>query len=165
MAGLVFLVIFFGIVIALIAIAIYGSKKDKQKRLLNVAEWKENDNLSKDRHIYLYLRLNYILENLEEDLNDFKPSVGTKTIGSINKQAYDMIKEISESEDLKNVYLINERRDEFKPIIDSFLQIQPSKWEREAFFAYNLVKNKSEAFKKTDYYEHYQKEIIQDPWV
>lgn len=142
--GIVFLCIFFGIVGFLIFLAIWGSRKDKSKRQREVIKRKRDDNLSKAKHIELYLKLYFLVNDLEQRIKSFDPLTGIYSMGDINKNFSQAVLEIKNSSDLKDVFLFEERKEEFKPIVDELSSIKPTKWESESIFAINIIKAKSQ---------------------
>ncbi|BDV02298.1 MAG: hypothetical protein HPAVJP_1870 [Candidatus Hepatoplasma vulgare] len=161
--GIVFLCIFFGIVGFLIFLAIWGSRKDKNKRQREVVKRKKDDNLSKVKHIELYLKLYFLIEDLEKRIKFFDPLTGIYSIGDINRNFSQAILEIKNSADLKDVFLFEERKDEFKPIVDELSSIRPTKWESESIFAVNIIKAKSQFIVKDPKNIEYVK--IAKEWV
>ncbi len=136
---------FFGIIAVLLIIAFYGSRKDKAKRRIDQLQIKEGQEASEKKYIDVYLKLNEIVNRLEEYLKDFKPSIGMKSMKQINDEISFEIEEIINSEDLKEVYFVEERKQELKPVLDELKKSKPSKWELEAFFAINLIKAKAKS--------------------
>lgn len=147
MAGIVFLVIFFGIVGFLIILAVYGSRKDKAVRQRDVIKRKKEDTISSAKHKELYLKLYFLVSNLEEKIEHFDPLGGFYSIGDINKNFSKAILDIKNSNDLQDVFLFEERKSEFKPVIDELVNTKPSKWNLESNFALSLIKSKSEFLK------------------
>ncbi len=141
----IFLIIFFGIIIALVIVAVIGSRKDRIEKLV------ENDKRRKIRskatadRVALFSSLNTIITGLNKELKDFKPSVGTRSLGDINKEASDKVKEILNSESLKAIYLSEDFKVEIKPILDELSKSKPSNWNKEASFATGLVEAKFKA--------------------
>ncbi len=144
----IFLIIFFGIIIALVIVAVIGAKKDKiEKMIENDKRKKIRSQASSDR-IALFSSLNEIVTNLEKEIADFKPSVGTKSLGDINREASDRIKSFIKSDALKTIYLSDDYRIEIRPIMDLLSTTKPSNWEKQASFATGLVKAKYSAIEK-----------------
>ena len=141
-----FLIIFLGIILVLIIIAVIGSGKDKRQRQVDFVEKRENEEFSSTSHKKIYVDLYLDIMKLEEDLKNFKPSIGVKTISQINKDYHDNIKEILKSDELKEVYLIESRKEELQPILAELLSKKPVKWKSEAFFSYNLIMAKGVFF-------------------
>ncbi len=142
MAGAIFLLLFFGIILFLIVVAIVGSKKEKTEKNVRIFEYNENNELSKKAYEDIYISLYKSILDLEQQLKNFKPSVGTKSISQINNEFSSSIKDLVNSKKLKDLYLISERREEFEPVIKELEKIQPKKWQNEAYFAYNIIKEK-----------------------
>lgn len=138
----IFLVLFFGIIAALIVVAVIGSRKDKIEKLVeNDKRRKIRQQASADR-VALFATLNTIIEDLDNELKDFKPSVGIKSLGDINKEVHHQIKLIAHSKALKSIYLSGDFKIEIKPIIDQLMKVKPSNWSKDALFATGLVKAK-----------------------
>ncbi len=135
----IFLIIFFGIILFLIVIAVVGSRKDKKEKQVEMFQRKEDDELSKESYEYVYIKLYETILKLNDELKNFKPSVGIKSMSQINQEAQDVIDEILNSDELKKLYLVEERKEEIKPLIDELKSVQPKRWEQDAFFAWNVI--------------------------
>lgn len=150
MGAWIFLIIFFGIIASLVIVAMIGSRKDKMEKLV------ENDKRRKSREaaefdrVAIFSYLNKLITELETELADFKPSVGIKSLGDINKEVHHKIKSLSHSIELKNVYHSHDYKIEMKPIIDELSKHKPSTWFKEAIFATGLVRAKFESLTHDD---------------
>ncbi len=138
----IFLIIFFGIIIALIIVAVIGSRKDAMEKLIENDKRKKLRNSITDDRIMLFSYLNETIETLKKEVEEFKPSVGIKSLGDINKEASEKIKSISNSKSLNQIYMSDDFKTEIKPIIDELLKVKPSNWTKEANFALGLVEAK-----------------------
>ncbi len=148
MGAWIFLFIFFGIIIALIIVAVVGSKKDRMEKLIeNDKRKKLMSSISNDR-IALFSFLNKTIEDLDKEVKNFQPSVGTKSLGDINKEAQNKIKKLASSNQLIDIYKSDDYKNEIKPIIDLLVKVKPSNWFKEASFAIGLIKAKFEALNK-----------------
>ncbi len=141
----IFLIIFFGIIVALVIVAIIGAKKDKIEKMIENDKRKKIRNQASIDRVVLFSSLNEIITNLEDEVKDFKPSVGIKSLGDINREASDNIKKIVKSNALKTIYLSDDYRLEIRPILDQLSTTKPSNWSKEAYFAIGLAKAKFEA--------------------
>lgn len=141
----IFLAIFFGIIIVLILVAIIGSKKDKNEKLIENDKRRKIRTASESNRIILFISLNETIEILNKELSEFKPSIGTKSLGDINKSASDIIKKIIDSKELKEIYALEDFKNEIKPILSDLNKNKPSTWKDEAWFALTLVQEKSKA--------------------
>ncbi len=145
----IFLIIFFGIIAALIIVAIIGSKKDKIEKLI------ENDKRKKIRtqaisdRIALFSALHEITQATAKEVAEFQPSIGIRSLGDINKDAHKKIKAIAHSKALKGIYLSEDFKIEIKPIIDELNKVKPSNWTKEASFSLSLVEAKYKAIEHT----------------
>ncbi len=138
-AGWIFLIVFFGIIVALIIVAVIGSKKDRIEKLIeNDKRRKLRETATSDR-VALFSALNDVALKLEAELKDFKPSVGMKSLGDINREASDLIKSIHSSKMLKGIYKSDDFKNEIKPIVDELYKVKPSNWTKEAMFSLNLI--------------------------
>ncbi len=142
MAGAIFLLLFFGIILFLIVVAIVGSRKEKVEKNVRVFEHNKNDELSQQAYEDIYIDLYKSILDLDDQLKNFKPSIGTKSISQINNEFAEKIKDLINSDKLKDLYLIVERKEEFEPIIKQLHNTQPKKWQNDAYFAYNVIKEK-----------------------
>ncbi len=150
----IFIGVFFAIIIALIIVAVIGSRKDAIDKLIeNDKRKKVRTQASQDR-IALFSSLYYTIENLNKELKDFKPSVGTKSLGDINTEASSKIKEILKSEALTVIYKSDDYRKEIEPVLLELSKVKPSNWTKEATFATSLIEAKfNAASKKKEYAE------------
>ncbi len=140
--GWIFLIVFFGIIAALIVVAVIGAKKDKLEKLVENDKRKKIRNQASQDRIALFTRLNDIANKLEAELKDFKPSVGMKSLGDINKEATSVIKHIHSSKMLKGIYKSEDFKNEIMPIVEELYKIKPSKWVQEASTALSLIHHK-----------------------
>lgn len=145
----IFLIIFFGIIAALIIVAVIGSKKDKIEKLI------ENDKRKKIRtkatadRIALFSYLHELTMGIKKEVENFQPSIGTKSLGDINREANARMKDLADSKALKGIYLSEDFKVEIKPIVDELVKVKPSNWAKEASFAINLVEAKYKAIEHT----------------
>ncbi len=154
----IFLAIFFGIIFILVIVAIVGSKKDKNEKMVEADKVDKQTTRSNDGRIKIFASLNKLISNLEKELENFQPSVGVKSLGDINKFYTNEIKAISHSNELKDVYKIPDYKIELEPIINELFKSKPSNWSKDAQFSINLVLVKVEAMKKLG---NYEKKIIE----
>lgn len=141
----IFLIIFFGIIIALVIVAVIGSRKDKIEKLVeNDRRRKIREQATSDR-VAIFSALNQLVDSLNAELKDFKPSVGMKSLGDINKEYHHTVKVIAHSKELKNVYHSHDFKIEMKPIVDQLVKVKPSNWSKEALFATGLIHAKFNA--------------------
>ncbi len=138
----IFLIIFFGIIIALVIVAVIGSKKDEMEKLIENDKRKKIRNEVEIDRVQLFSSLNETVSALVKEVNDFKPSIGTKSLGDINREAIDKIKEIKNSRALNQIYQSPDYKTEIKPIIDELAKVKPSNWTKEATFAIGLIEAK-----------------------
>ncbi|BDV03370.1 MAG: hypothetical protein HPPSJP_0910 [Candidatus Hepatoplasma scabrum] len=145
MFAIIFITLFFLVIIILVVVAVFGSKKDKQKQQIDLMKKKKDDKLSKDNSIRIIFTLYILLEDVTKDVKNFKPSIGTKSIGDINSSALKIIKNLNNSKEVKEIYLITERENEIRPILEELKKVKPIKWEDQAFFAVNVIRNKAQS--------------------
>lgn len=145
MFAIIFITLFFLVIIILVIVAVFGSKKDKQKQQIDLMKKKKDNKVSKEDSIKIILTLYVLLDFVSKDLKNFKPSIGTKSIGDINNSALKIIKNLNSSKEIKNIYLITERENEIKPILEELKKVKPAKWESQAFFSVNVIRNKAES--------------------
>ncbi|BDU67479.1 MAG: hypothetical protein TYPL_1320 [Candidatus Tyloplasma litorale] len=150
MGALIFLVIFFGIIIVLIIVAIIGSKKDKNEKLLENDKRKKARTQAENSRMVIFGSLMESIKRLEKDLEEFKPSVGIKSLGDINREFSNIIKNIKSSEEINSVYKSEDFKTELKQIIDELDNSKPSNWSKEASFSIGLIKAKVDAFYKNE---------------
>ncbi len=145
----IFLIIFFGIIAALIVVAVIGSKKDKIEKLIENDKRKKIRTQATSDRIALFSALHEITQNTAAEVRDFQPSIGIKSLGDINKEAHKKVKDIAHSKALKGIYLSPDFKIEIKPIIDELVKTKPSNWEKEASFSLSLVEAKYKAIEHT----------------
>src|ERR1051325_3075342 len=117
MFAIIFITLFFLIIIVLVIVAVFGSKKDKQKQQIDLMKKKKDDKVSKENSIKVIFKLFLLVDIVSKDLKNFKPSIGIKSIGDINNSALQVIK----------IYLIPERENELKPILEELKKVKPAK--------------------------------------
>lgn len=145
--SIIFLVIFFGIIVVLIIVASIGSRRDKNEKLVENDKIKKIRQSAEENRIAIFVTLDRLINELKKDLKDFKPSVGTKSLGDINNDASSIIKKIAGSKELKEVYASEDFKLELKPIIDELNKSKPSTWDKEALFALSIIPAKLKAIK------------------
>ncbi len=160
----IFLFIFFGIIIALVIVAIIGARKDKIDKMIENDKRKKIRNQASENRIALFASLNKTIVDLENELKDFKPSVGIKSLGDINREASELIKQIVHSDELKTIYLSEDYRNEILPIMDDLSTTKPSNWNKEASFAVELVKAKFNAISQNKSNSAIIEKGIQHKW-
>ena len=145
----IFLGIFFSIIIILVVVATVGSKKDKTEKLIENDKKKKLRNSATSGRVIIFSALDITIRNLNKELEDFKPSIGLKSLGEINKEYFERIKLISASEEVKSIYVSEDYKAEMKPIINGLLKVKPSNWNKDAMFSVNLIDVKIAALKKS----------------
>lgn len=138
----IFLAIFFGIIGVLVIVAVIGSKKDKNEKLIENSKRKKIRVSAETNRIIIFISLNEAFKNLEKELKDFKPSIGIKSLGDINKEYGNIVKSILQSSEFKEVCYSEDYSNEMKPIIKELNSNKPSTWSKEATFALGLVNAK-----------------------
>lgn len=144
----IILIIFFGIIIALIIVASIGSRKDKMEKMMEQDKRSKETTAAESSRLIVFASLNKAINEIEAELKDFKPSVGTKSLGEINNHYSGIVKKIQQSKELGETYSIQDFKLEMKPIIDELSKTKPSAWAKEATFSTNLVKVKYNALSK-----------------
>ncbi|NQX83548.1 MAG: hypothetical protein HRS50_02455 [Mycoplasmataceae bacterium] len=146
----IFLSIFFSIILILIIVAVVGSKKDKNEKLVENDKRRKLRIKSESNRIIIFVSLNETIKILEKELKLFKPSVGIRSLGDINKEASTIIKKIISSKELSEVYVSEDFKNELKPILTELNKSKPSTWNKDATFALSLIKAKTKSiiFKK-----------------
>lgn len=146
-AAIIFLGFFFIIIILLIVVAFVGSIRDKREKLVtNSKNKKLYDGAFGDR-VIIFVSLNKLIGDLQKELDDFKPSIGLKSLGQINKEYGDQVKALSKSKELKNVFQSQDFKLELSEAIQSLLKTKPSNWTKKASFAVNIISQKSKSLK------------------
>ena len=141
----IFLGLFFAIIVILIIVAIIGSRKDKNEKLI------ENDRRSKLRlaadtnRIIIFISLNKAIKKLFKEISNYEHSTATRSLGDVNREYTSMIKNLNNSTELKEVYLSEDYSIEIKPIMKELVKIKPSNWSKDATFATGLIFAKAEA--------------------
>ena len=162
--SIVFLGVFLFIIFVLILVAIFGSRKDKQKKAKESKIQKGTEEKAKRSHIELYLVLSRLIHYVEDGSKNLKPAVGTDTIGTVNKTAKNILERIKNSDELKNVYQSKERKEEFKPILTELYNIKPTNWHKEAFFSRSLIIEKTKHIKKNKDLKDVVKKVDNYKW-
>ncbi len=143
----IFLGIFFGIIIILVIVAAIGSRKDRNQKMIENDKKQKAALKSDESRVLLFSSLNKIIKNLNKELREFEPSIGTKSLGDINREYSSIIKAINDSDELKDIYELSDYKLEMNEVIDQLLKNKPSNWERDASFALNLIFVKYNAIK------------------
>ena len=143
----IFLVIFFAIIVVLVVVAFVGSRKDKSEKLIKTHKERVLNNEANEQREEIFKKLNIIVHDLENEIADFKPSIGIKSLGEINAEYSGKVNDIINSEELKSVYLRQDYKSEMKEMIDGLAKDKPSNWKvnPESQFSMNLIKVKNEA--------------------
>ena len=94
--------------------------------------------------------LDLLIKAVEKDVENFVPSIGTKSISQIDKQAKDMFEKLYNSKEVLAMFKDKERKTEMKPILDDLRSNKPTKWSTDAYFGYNAVKGKATAIRQMD---------------
>lgn len=162
--ALIFLLIFFGIIFVLIIVAVIGSKKDKVDRMIKNDEKLKIKNQALENRAVIFGSLNQLLITLEKDIKDFKPSIGTRSLGEINREFSSIIDFILNSRELKEVYYDEDFKNEMSPIFKELKKAKPSNWEKDAQFALNLIRAKSLQIKKGEETKENYKKGLKKKW-
>lgn len=148
LGSIIFVVVFLVIILSLIVVATIGSRKDALDKLIENDKKKKVIGKATTDRIKLYTNLYDLIISMEKELDDFKPSVGTRSIGDINKEGTDLLKSILKSESLSGIYESSDLMSEIKPILDDLSKSKPTNWAKESQFGVNLVKAKFESISK-----------------
>ena len=144
----IILSIFFGIIIILIIVASVGAKKDKVEKMFESDKRSKEIEAADTNRVLIFSSLNKIVIDLNKELEDFKPSVGTKSLGAINNEYIQKLKNIYKSKEVNEIFAFSDYKIELKPVLDELNNTKPSNWSKEATFATNLVKVKFDAISK-----------------
>ena len=149
-SGITMFVIFGLLIVVMISIAVYGSIKERNNKIVQ-ATTKKTKNLSvKEFYLESIFKLEIMAEELEHDVKSFKPSVGKKTMKQISTDALCVIKNIEKSE----IYFKLKESDKYGPILTDIIKDlkknTPTKWHKTSFSSLNIVKAKADAYKKNN---------------
>ncbi len=92
----------------------------------------ETDKRSKElkaadtNRVLIFSSLNKIIIDLNEELKNFKPSVGTKSLGQINTDCAKKIKNLTNSKEVKEIFVFEDYKLELKPILEELNKVKPS---------------------------------------
>ena len=163
---IIFIVIFFGIIAILVIVAFVGSKKDKQEKLISNDKKRKISTKAEKSRVIIFVSLNKMIKDLEKELKHFKPSIGIKSLGDINKEYSNMIKKIQHSKELKEVYDDPDYKLEIKELLDNLDKCKPSLWSKntDIQFSFNLIREKSNVLSKKDENKEYVKEGLKKEW-
>ena len=166
MGAIIFIVIFFGIIIILVIVAFVGSKKDKQERLIDNDKKRTTSSKAEKSRVIVFVSLEKMINDLSNELKDFVPSIGIKSLGDINKEYSHKIKKIQHSKELKEVYDDPDYKIELKHAIGSLSKHKPSSWSKnsDVQFSLNLIKAKTIVLLKNKEYKQYAKEGKEKEW-
>ena len=164
MASLIFLIIFLFIVVALIAIAVYGSFKDKKAKQIELDKLKKLESVASKGHVTAYLLLESLLNYVEDSMIKFNEDPQSVSISKVNEVAGNAINYIISSKEIKKVYELEDRRAEFKPILEELKSVKPTQWNKEAYFSIALVQAKSKNYKENPEYKNIVDKISKHKW-
>ncbi len=143
--------LFFLIIFVLVILAAVGSYREKQKR--KALDF-EKDALyieTKSDLNRMMIKLGLYFEMLEEFLENHDPLKGKYSLSQINSFGASMLQEIRESEQLKNIFKDELRRQELKTYLDELGNNKPSNWSRDVYESYNIINAKAHVYiNKTD---------------
>ncbi len=166
MGMIIFIVIFFGIIALLVIVAFIGSKKDKQERLIENDKKRKISSKAERSRIIIFISLDKLIKDINKELKNFVPSIGIKSLGDINREYSNKIKNIQNSVDLKNVYDDPDYKLEINNVVNNLSKCKPSSWEKniDVQFSINLIKAKANVLKKNEKYNEYVKEGNNKKW-
>ncbi|NOQ50049.1 MAG: hypothetical protein GQ557_00090 [Mycoplasmataceae bacterium] len=164
MGAIIFLVIFFIIVGTLLLVAFYGARKDKRDKTIKLTKENRIENKAVISHAKLYLKLNSLVNFIEEQTKDFDASTAPLSIGKLNALAQDELRSIQKSQELKDIFASEVRKQEFKPVIDNLIKNKPTNWSKDAFFAVSVIKNKAKFIKEEEEFSDVRNEVGEIQW-
>lgn len=143
---------FGGIVVIMIAIAIAGTKKDKNTRVLEGIDRQERfedaGKYVEDLWVKLGVLATWVSTNSEKVKKD--PSKARYTLSEINKKSNDVLDKVLDKEKLDVIYSVDSYSSLLKPVIKNINKTRPSSWETKSHFEYNIIESKYNNFKAID---------------
>ncbi len=160
-SGIVIFVIFGLLVAFMIGIAVFGSYKERNKRRVEVST-KKIDNMSSEKfYISSIFKTELTILEVEHDLENFKPSVGTKTFKEISSHANETIDAILKDENYREL----KKSEKYFPILEEIIKPlskeKATNWEKNCFISINICKAKAIAYKEKEkeLYKEVKKEM------
>ncbi len=143
---IIFVVIFFGIILALILIAVYGSIKDRRTKKYNELEIEKLRYITKEDRYTILIRLAIYFDYLETYLKEYEPNSGMVSLSDVNSFGEKLIEQILDSEELQGVFKDVIRKEELKEHLYALSKQKPSNWKNSpiTFTSYNVLKAKSQ---------------------
>ncbi len=143
---IIFVLIFFGIIIALIVIAVYGSIKDRRTKKYNELEIEKLRYITKEDRYTILIRLAMYFNYLETYLNEYEPNAGMVSLSDVNTFGENLIEKTLKSEELKGVFKDVIRKEELKEHLTNLSKQKPSNWKTSpiTFASYNILKAKAQ---------------------
>lgn len=140
---IIFMSIFAVIIIGLIVVAFIGSKRDKRDKQIALDEIRAIENKAKNNHLKIYSILNEVLVYVDDQKEKFSFNSDLISLSEVNNKSNEVIKLIINSSELKEIYKSDDRKLEFKPVIEQLKNVKPTNWRKEAYFAVSLIEAKS----------------------
>lgn len=143
---IIFVIIFFGIILALILIAVYGSLKDRRTKKYNELEIEKLRYVTKEDRYIILIKLALYFNYLETYLDEYKPNEGMVSLSDVNLFGENLIEQTLKSEELNGVFKDVVRKEELKEHLISLNKQKPSNWKNSSvtFASYNILKAKAQ---------------------
>ncbi len=143
---IIIITLFFVIIFVLVVLAAVGSFRERQTKKAKEFEREALYLETKTDLNQIMIKLGLYFDMLEEFLEDHDPLKGRYSLAQINSFGSDMLKDVKDSDKLKNIFKDELRREELKEHIDSLTNVKPSNWKREAYESYNIINAKSHVY-------------------
>ena len=122
-----------------------SKKEEKLKK--EEAEFKAKVMKAQKEQRITFILLDLLLDAIQNDIDNFVPSIGSYSMSDIDKKAKDFLDKLFNSREVKVLYKDKERKLEIKPVFYELRKKKPTKWETEAYTAYNIVRGKAKAIR------------------
>ncbi len=160
-SGIVIFVIFGLLVAFMISIAVFGSFKERNKRRVELSSKKIKNTDAEHFYISSIFKIEIVILEVEQDLENFKPSVGKKTFKEISTHANEIIQAIYKDEGFKDLKKSEKYFPILEEIIKPLLSEKATNWDKNCFVSINICKAKAEAYKEKEkeLYKEIKKEM------
>ncbi len=147
---IIFISIFAVVIIGLIIIAFVGNKRDTNEKKEVLKNLKIVEEEAKINHLMIYSLLKELLDFVDTKKREFEQNPHMVSLGDVTEKSSTVLKLILESTELKNLYKSEDRKAEFKPVMDEFKSVKPVNWRKNASFAVSLIEAKSKYSKPSE---------------
>ena len=137
-------VLFFTVIFVLVALAIYGSIKEKKTKAAIDFEREKVINTTKKDRLSMMIIFGLYNNEKEEFLKTHDPLKGSISLGQMNALGTEILTELINEEKYKNIFKDEIRSEELKEHFVALQNSRPSVWDKKVFESLNIIKAKSQ---------------------